>query len=125
MALLDSSTMTNEVKSVPQGLREIAESGRIGRPVFVRWTMTFLAGDESSSNLAEAAIADISSIFGTRPDSTSSMGDDGSGNVSVLCRWAEGQTALIATGVASTDQRPGLDIALIGSEGAAYHRDDR
>jgi hypothetical protein len=117
--------MTNEVKSVAQGLREIAESGRIGRPVFVRWTATFAAGAENSSDLAEAALSDVSSIFGTEPESTSSMGDGESGNVSVFCRWAGGQTALIATGVTSPDQRPGFDIALIGSEGAAYHRDDR
>jgi len=117
--------MTNQVKSVAQGLKEIAESGRIGRPVFVRWTVTFVADTESSSDLAEAARSDISSIFGSEPESIDSIGDGESGNVSVICRWTGGQTALIATGVASTDQRPGFDIALIGSEGAAYHRDDR
>ena len=52
------------------------------------------------------------------------MGDEASGNMTSLCTWSGGETALIATGIASADQRPGLDIALIGSEGAAYHRDD-
>ena len=117
--------MNSEVKSVTQGLREIAESGRIGRPVFVRWMATFVAGNESSSNLAEVALSDISSIFGTAPESSSTMGEGESGNISMICRWAGGQAALITTGVTSTDQRPGFDIALIGSEGAAYHRDHR
>ena len=117
--------MKNDVKSVAQGLREIAESGRIGRPVFVRWIATYVAGVESSSDLAEAALSDISSIFGTKPDSSSKMGEGESGNVSMICRWAGGQAALIATGVTSADQRAGLDIALIGSEGAAYHHDNR
>ena len=125
MALLDSTLMRSEVKSVAQGLREIAESGRIGRPVFVRWTATFVAEVENSSDLAEAARSDISSIFGTEPESSSEIGDGESGNVSMICRWVGGQTALIATGVTSADQRPGLDIALIGTEGAAYHREDR
>ena len=125
MALLDSTLMNSEVKSVTQGLREIAESGRIGRPVFVRWMATFFAGNESSSDLAEVALSDISSIFGTAPESSSTMGEGESGNVSMICRWAGGQAALIATGVTSADQRPRLDIALIGSEGAAYHHDDR
>ncbi len=117
--------MNNDVKSVAQGLREIADSGRIGRPVFVRWTATFDAGVESSSEVANAALSDISSIFGGEPESSSEMGEGESGNSSMICRWAGGQTALIATGVTSADQLPGLDIALIGSEGAAYHRDDR
>ena len=113
------------MKSVAQGLREIAESGRIGRPVFVRWTATFVAEVENSSDLAEAALSDISSIFGAEPESSSEMGKGESGNVSMICRWVGGQTALIATGVTSADQRPGLDITLIGTEGAAYHREDR
>ena len=125
MALLDSPLMRSEVKSVAQGLREIAESGRIGRPVFVRWTATFVAGVENSSDLAKAALSDISSIFGAEPESSSEMGEGESGNVSMICRWVGGQTALIATGVTSADQRPGLDIALIGTQGAAYHREDR
>ena len=92
--------MTNDVKSVAQGLREIAEFGRIGRPVFVRWTATFPAGVESSSDLTDAALSDISSIFGAEPESTNRMGDEASGNVATLCTWTGGQTALVATGIA-------------------------
>ncbi len=112
--------MASEVKSVAGGMADIARSGRIGRPVFVRWTETVRERGTAQA-AADAAVGHVSGWIGAPPDRQTIVGSPEAGNLTVFCAWSDGQSAIIATGIASTDDRPGLDIALIGSSGAAYH----
>ena len=113
--------MASEVKSVADGMADIARSGRIGRPVFVRWTETVRAPGPAAQAAADAAVGHVSGWMGAPPDRQTVIGSPESGNLTVFCAWDGSQSAIVATGVASADGRPGLDIALIGSSGAAYH----
>ena len=113
--------MANDVKSVAEGMADIARSGRIGRPVFVRWTETVREGGAAAQAAADAAVGHVSGWMGAAPDRQTVVGSPEAGNLTVFCIWGGGQSAIVATGIATTDDRPGLDIALIGSSGAAYH----
>ncbi len=113
--------MANEVKSAAEGMADIARSGRIGRPVFVRWTETVDEHGPVTQAAADAAVGHVSGWIGAAPDRQTVVGSPEAGNLTVFCAWDGGQSAIVATGVASADARPGLDIALIGSSGAAYH----
>ncbi len=113
--------MAKDVKSVADGMAEVARSGRIGRPVFVRWTQTVRERGPAAQAAADAAVGHVSGWMGAPPDRRTVVGSPEAGNLTVFCAWDGGQSAIVATGVASADDRPGLDIALIGSSGAAYH----
>ncbi len=112
--------MANEVKSAAEGMADIARSGRIGRPVFVRWTET-VRERGSAQATADAAVGHVSGWMGAAPDRRTVIGSQDAGNLTVFCAWDGGQSAIVATSVASADARSGLDIALIGSSGAAYY----
>lgn len=113
--------MANDVKSVAEGMADIARSGRIGRPVFVRWTETVRERGAAAQSAADTAVRHVSGWMGAAPDRQTVVGSPEAGNLTLFCAWDSGQSAIVATGVASADARPGLDIALIGSSGAAYH----
>ncbi len=113
--------MAKDVKSVADGMADVARSGRIGRPVFVRWTETVGERGPGAQAAADAAVGHVAEWMGAPPDRRTVIGSPEAGNLTVFCVWDGGQSAIVATGVATTDDRPGLDIALIGSSGAAYH----
>ena len=101
-------------------MAEIAHSGRIGRPVFVRWTETIREGAAAQA-VVDNAVSHVAEWIGVAPNRRTAIGSSSAGNLTVFCTWDGGQSAIIATGVVSSDARPGMDIALIGSSGAAYH----
>ncbi|MGI9334970.1 MAG: hypothetical protein ACR2RL_17630, partial [Gammaproteobacteria bacterium] len=102
-----------------------ARSGRIGRPVFVRWTATYECAAQAASACVGEGLSAASALFGKEPKTTTQVGSNEAGNLCLLCRWAGGETALIASGPAARRHEAGYDIALIGNEGAAYHTGTR
>ena len=100
-------------------MAEVARSGRIGQPVFVRWTETIRDGAAAQA-VVDNAVSHVAEWIGVAPNRRTAIGSSSAGNLTVFCAWDGGQSAIIATGVVSSDARPSLDIALIGSSGAAY-----
>jgi hypothetical protein len=104
-------------------MADVIEARRVGDPVFARWIETIRSSDRpeapNQTSCVDHALEVISGWMGGRPEIRSHT--DTPGAATVLCKWPNGATALVAIGVASPDARPSLDIALIGSTGAAYY----
>lgn len=103
-------------------MRELLESGRIGQVVFVRWTETLVGAADAFKAAASSAIDALSTWFDARPDHMHELGTAENSNLTLAARWPGGQTAILALGPASRDSRPSIDLAVVGSEGAAYHK---
>ena len=113
--------LSDGIKTFGEALGEIAESGRIGRPVFVRWTATVTGGDNGHRTAADTALDAISGWFGGPPQRAHDVAAADGSCLTVAWTWPRGEAALFASGPAAGDAQPAVDVTLIGSRGAAYH----
>ena len=113
--------MPGEEKTFAEALGEIAESGRVGRPVFVRWTATVDGEGNGHRAAAAAALDAISGWFGGPPGYAHEVAAPDASCLTLAWTWPAGEAAVFASGPAAGDARPVVDVTLIGSRGAAYH----
>lgn len=112
------TTDPSHIQSMSTTIAMAIESGRIGRPVFVRWMERV---DSDPGPALETALGVVSNWFGGEP--VSSHQPDGSDlHSSMLARWPGGELALLIAAPVSFMAEPGLDLAVIGARGALYHR---
>ena len=108
--------------SVDQGVKEALSNGRVGTPVFVRWTL-LAAGEMESVEGSLCRMAEqVISWFESGPERVYALKTDRSGFLSAGLEFASGQTALLTAGL--SQGRPSVDFIMLGSEGAAYKRED-
>lgn len=112
------TTDSPHIQSLSATIATALESGRIGRPVFVRWMERV---DSDPGPAIDKALDMVSGWFGGDP--ASSHRPDGSAlQASVLARWPGGESALLIAAPVGFMDAPGLDIVVIGASGAIYHR---
>jgi hypothetical protein len=97
------------------------DNGRIGVPVFVRWTAAVAESkDVLKWQLAEMTActsrwlaADLHRLYAT--------GTEAQGHLSLALEYATGSSALVALTLAH--DRPHVNLAVYGNDGAIYHKD--
>jgi hypothetical protein len=95
-------------------LQQIARSGRLGQPVFLRWQVT-APPERALASLAEA-LAAATALFEDAPATLQAAGDEAAGALHAVLVFRSGSTVLVYTG-------PGeeaADVMLLGNHGAAY-----
>ncbi len=104
--------------SLDQGVNAAVSNGRLGTPVFVRWTLLAADGAESVEGYLCQMAGRVAAWFGAPPERVYSLRTEGSGGISVSLEFDAGQTALLTAGL--SHGRPSVDFILLGNEGAAY-----
>lgn len=97
------------------------ETGRVGHPVFVRCTA---ATAESAETLTDHLAEMISHVNGWLAASVSrvyALGPHTQGHIATSLEYHSGSTALLTVAIDHT--RPQIDLILLGSSGAIYHRE--
>lgn len=97
------------------------ESGRIGGPVFLRWTVLADTLDGGIESAICAMASKASDWMGSPLRSLFAMASSGCSTITVLADFPAGQTALLTAGRAHG--RPEIDFTLLGENGALYHHD--
>ncbi|MDA1257531.1 MAG: hypothetical protein O3C10_06765 [Chloroflexi bacterium] len=112
--------MTNnstDIKLLSTTIATAIESGRIGRPMFVRWMERVDADPEL---YVAAALEVVSGWFGAEPVASHRPGGSDL-QATMFARWPDGQSAVLIAAPAGRASAPDLDVAVIGARGAAYH----
>jgi hypothetical protein len=97
------------------------KSGRVGTPVFVRWTASIAqSNDLLKTQLAEMATytgrwlsADLCRLYAT--------GTESQGHLALALEYVSGSSALLALTLAHN--RPSIALAIYGTHGALYHNE--
>ena len=97
------------------------ESGRIGGPVFLRWTLFSDTPDGGIESAICAMASKASDWMGGPLRSLFAMAGADCSTITVLADYPAGQTALLTAGRAHG--RPEIDFTLLGNNGALYHHD--
>jgi hypothetical protein len=97
------------------------EAGRVGCPVFIRCTAAMAeSGETMKDHLAEM----IYYVNGWLSDSVCrvyTLGAKAQGHFATSLEYQSGSTALLV--VALDHNRPQIDLSILGSSGAIYHRE--
>lgn len=107
--------------SLSKGIQAAIKTGRVGTPVFVRWTV--LAARNASqveSILGEMSIR-VREWLGAAPDKLYALGKVESGSIALNLEFTTGQTALLTAGLSHTHTE--VDLTLLGSDGTIYHHE--
>jgi len=93
-------------------------SKRLGKPVFVRYT---LQGQDKAENIS-ARLAQITAVvrqwLGQSVERVYALGSIETGQVSLTLQFKDGATALVSY---ARGQRDGADVMALGNHGALYH----
>ncbi len=95
-------------------------SGRLGRPVFVRYTVQGLDRPEAIVPKLAQITAVVRSWLGQPLDQLYAIGTTESGQVALTLHFREGATALVSF-ARSQPRGDGVDLLVIGNHGALYH----
>ena len=93
--------------------------GRVGTPVFVRWTASVAQSEAELKPLLGQMSQYAEQWLASRPRQVYAAGAETDGHLSMALELANGSSALLA--IALAHGRPNLDIAVYGSDGALYH----
>ena len=107
--------------ALDQAVRAALADGRVGTPVFVRWTASAAAEKQD----IKALLAEMSAYAGRwladSPRQLYAAGGAAQGHISLALNYAHGGSALLAAALAHG--RPYNDLAVFGANGALYHSD--
>jgi predicted dehydrogenase len=93
---------------------------RLGKPVFVRYTLDGVAKPEAMVPALARAAAAVREWLGQPLESVYALGAVAAGQVSLTLRFRDGATALVSAS-RSPARGDGLDLMVIGNRGALYH----
>ena len=102
-----------------QAVSAALTGGRVGTPVFVRWTASVAQSQEELKPLLAQMSRYTEQWLASRPRQVYAAGAETDGHLSLALELANGSSALLA--IALAHGRPNLDIAVYGSDGAMYH----
>jgi predicted dehydrogenase len=95
-------------------------SKRLGQPVFLRYTWQTPGGGDKTFEQAAHLAGVFEGWFGQRIRTVYAAHGPGADNVSVTLQFEGGASALLAV-VAAKPRGSGIDIMLMGQNGAMYH----
>ncbi len=106
--------------SLYETVKEILETGRVGVPVFVRFSAQFTSEDEYVEDVLVRILSMACSWMEAPPLQLYAQSRDKSRHFTVTIQYAGGQTAIVSVNtVPGTADR--LDLMLLGNKGGLYH----
>ncbi len=100
---------------------ETLASGRVGAPVFVRWTAAAAENSEELKSLLAEMSVYAGSWLATGPRRLYANGAEAQGHLSLALEYENGSSALLA--VTLSNGRPFMSLVILGARGAIYHSD--
>lgn len=113
--MTNPGAVTSFRRELLSAVQSAIDAGRVGRPVFVRWTARVPSGAQHDTHVAEALEA-VSGWLDGRPEFVHQPGGS-----SAHALWPDGQAALVTVGPCLDGEPPGVDVMLLGSSGAIHH----
>lgn len=104
-----------------QAVSAALTGGRVGTPVFVRWTASVAHANEDLRPLLLEMSRFTDLWLASQKRRLYAAGGDSRGHLSLALDYVNGSSALLA--IALAHNRPYVDIAVYGSDGAIYHSD--
>ena len=104
-----------------QAVSATLASGRIGPPVFVRWTASAAQSKEELKPLLGEMSAYTGVWLASTPRKLYAAGAESHGHLSLSLEFENGSSALLALTLAHG--HPFVDLAIYGADGAIYHTD--
>jgi hypothetical protein len=95
-------------------------SQRLGRPVFVRYTLHGLEPPEAVAPRLAQLAAVVRGWLGQPLERVYAVGSAGGGQVALTLQFREGATALVSF-ARGRPAGPGADVLVLGNHGALYH----
>ncbi len=111
--------MPDETSSLYSIIHQTLATERIGSPVFVR-CIAHLPTENIRASLAEMLFT-AQLWFNTEPLRIYIQGEADVNQMTASVLYEKGQTALLTLTAIPPTGRPGIDLMLIGNEGAIYH----
>ena len=105
--------------SISLAVQSAIETGRVGVPVFVRWTVLRAADNGGVDDILGTMTGRVSGWFGSEPHRLYAFGSPDVHSAALSLTFSEGSTALLATG--PSNHRYEVDLTLLGNEGAIYY----
>ncbi len=109
-------TVLNETVS------ETLANGRVGVPVFVRWTAAAAKSSDELKPLLAEMCGYAESWLAASPRRLYATGATVHGHLSLALEYDNGSSALLA--IALAHDRPFMNLAILGARGAIYHSDN-
>jgi hypothetical protein len=104
-----------------QTVSETLANGRVGAPVFVRWTAAAAKGSDELKPLLAEMGAYAESWLAAIPRRVYATGAEAHGHLSLALEYDNGGSALLAITLAH--DRPFMNLVILGARGAIYHSD--
>ena len=101
-----------------QAMSDVTDSGRLGITRFVRCVATVEASADLSA-VAESWQVQFRKLFGGETLRHVVSGD-GKHALTNMTNWPSGQSTILIVGRSQKGARPGTDLMILGSKGAAY-----
>ena len=105
---------------IHRAVDETLATGRLGRPVFVRYSLQGLAARQPLVASAGAIAALVRRWVGQPVERVVAVGSEQSGQVAATLLFASGESAVVSCG-SGRGPGSGLDLMIVGSRGVAYH----
>jgi hypothetical protein len=114
-------TAHGEWKALQASIQKVLSEGRLGRPCFARAFVQAAGGPQEATAALAAMTAMANAWFGAEAEVVHLAGGGASRHLVSLLRWPQGQSAILSIGPGGPAPAR-LDLALLGSRGAAYYR---
>ena len=101
-----------------QAISDITDSRRLGITRFVRCVATVEASADLGA-VADSWQVEFRNLFGC-DTSRHIVSGDGKHALTNMTSWPSGQSAILVVGRVQKGARPGTDLMILGSKGAAY-----
>lgn len=104
-----------------QTVKEVLDSGRIGRPVFVRCLAQIASDREYLKDAFAEVLATANAWLGASPQRVYAQGGEDAGYITAAVHYLSGQTALASMSAAKANGPSRVDLMLLGNKGAIYY----
>jgi hypothetical protein len=111
----------NYWQTLSQAIETTCRSGRIGTPVFVRWTAALAGQPDPIRDMLAAMIAYVDHWLAAPAGRLYSLGSADFGQLTVSLEYPSGAGALLGLTVGPV--QPHVDLIVLGSGGAIYHQE--
>lgn len=111
----------NYWQTLSQAVETTCQFGRIGRPVFVRWTIVLPNQPEPIRDILAALVAYIDLWLSASAGRVYSLGSADFGQLTVSLEYPSGVGALLCLTLGPG--QPHVDLTILGSSGAIYHKE--
>lgn len=108
------------MRSLYEAIRQILDNGRVGVPVFTRFTVQIAPEDGHVENVLARILTMTCSWMEAKPLRVYALSQDDSKHLTAFVHYADGQTAIVSvTTVPYHEHR--MYLMILGNKGALYH----